>query len=38
MSFEFFENETDYILKGEISDEARSKIAKRLGNLTVMVS
>ena len=38
MSFEFFENEAGYISKSEISDEAKAKIAKRLGHLATIIS
>ena len=38
MSFEFFENEASYISKSEISEDARTRIAKRLGHLTVTIS
>lgn len=37
MSFEFFENEAGYVSKEEISPEARAKIAKRMGRLTVRI-
>lgn len=33
MSFEFYENESDYVSKQEISEEAKQKIAARLGHL-----
>ena len=38
MSFEFYENEANYISKQEISAEAQAKIAKRLGHLAVTIS
>ena len=38
MSFEFFENESGYISKSEISDDAKAKIAKRLGHLATIIS
>ena len=38
MSFEFFENEAAYISKSEISDDAKAKIAKRLGHIAVNLS
>jgi len=38
MSFEFFENEADYISKQEISPEAKALIAKRLGHLATIIS
>ena len=38
MSFEFFENEANYVSKQEISSEAKDKIAKRLGHLATIIS
>ncbi len=38
MSFEFFENEAGYISKSEISEDAKAKIAKRLGHLATIIS
>ena len=38
MSFEFYENEANYISKQEISPEAKAKIARRLGHLVTIIS
>jgi hypothetical protein len=38
MSFEFYENEANYISKQEISADAKAKIARRLGHLATIVS
>jgi hypothetical protein len=38
MSFEFFDNEAQYISKQEISPDAKAKIAKRLGHLATIIS
>lgn len=38
MSFEFYQNEADYISKQEISADAKAKIAKRLGHLVTIIS
>ncbi len=38
MTYEFYENEAEYVSKEEISAEARALIAKRLGHVTVVMS
>lgn len=38
MSFEFFEDEANYLSKQEISPEAEAKIKQRLGNLATIIS
>ncbi len=38
MSFEFFDNEANYVSKQEISPEAKAKIAKRMGELSSLIS
>jgi len=38
MTFEFYQNEANYVSKQEISPDAKAKIAKRLGHLAVTIS
>ncbi len=38
MTFEFFENEAQYVSKQEVSAEAKAKIARRLGHLATIIS
>ncbi len=38
MSFEFFDNEANYVSKQEISPEAKAKIAKRMSELVSLIS
>lgn len=35
MTFEFFNNETGYVLKKRVTPEARAKITARMGRITL---